>query len=101
MIFKNNKIDMQIILWIIIFIEILSYIIIADIILSWLVLLWINFRPKFIANILDPIYQIIKKIIPTTFWPIDLTAIIVIFILFFMKWLLFLIFPEYINQVIN
>jgi YggT family protein len=88
-------------IWIIIFLEIISYIIIFDVIISWLTLLWINFRPKFIADIIDPIYKNIKKIIPTSMWPIDFTPIVVIFLLIFIKWTLFIIFPELQIEVNN
>lgn len=50
----------------------------ADVILSWLRLAWANFRPQFIANIIDPLYLWIKKVIPTTIGPLELAPIIVI-----------------------
>jgi len=92
---------MEILLAIIIFIEILSYIVIADVILSWLTLFWLRFRPKFIADIIDPMYKNVKKIIPTTFWPMDFTPIVIILLLFFLKWTLFIIFPELQIEVNN
>ena len=51
--------------------DIIKYFIIFDVILSWLILIWLRFRPKFIANIMDPIYKKVKEIIPTTFWMLD------------------------------
>ena len=95
---------MQIILAIIIFLEIISYIVIFDVILSWLMLFWLKFRPKFISDIIDPLYENIKKIIPTSIWPLDFTPIIVIFMLIFIRWALFIIFPELkieINNLMN
>ncbi|MDD3793560.1 MAG: hypothetical protein PHI37_02015 [Candidatus Gracilibacteria bacterium] len=41
--------------------DIIKYIIIIDIILSWLILFGLKTRPKFIADIIDPIYNSIKK----------------------------------------
>lgn len=82
---------------ILIFLELIFYIIFIDVILSWLILFWLRFRPKFIADIIDPIYNFIKKIIPTTFWPIDFTPIIVIIIIMFLRWILFFFNPNIIN----
>lgn len=95
---------MKILLVIIIFLEIMSYIIIIDVILSWLTLIWIRFRPKFIADIIDPIYKNVRKFIPTRFWPLDFTPIVVILLLLFIKWALFIVFPELqieVNNLLN
>ncbi len=74
---------------IVIILIILKYILIFDIILSWLTLLWINFRPKFILDIMDPIYKIIKNKIPTTIWPIEFAPIIIyIWIIFCISFLI-------------
>ena len=85
---------MQILVAIVIFLEILSMIVIIDVILSWLTLLWLKARPKFIADIIDPIYEKVKKLIPTIFWPVDFTPIIVILLIWFIKWAIVIIFPE-------
>ncbi len=85
---------MILILAFLIFLRILSYLIILDIILSWLSLLWLNLRPKFLADIIDPIYNSIKKIIPTTIWPLDFTPIVVYIFIFFLTGLIFVFFPE-------
>jgi len=85
---------MIIILAFLIFLRILSYLIILDIILSWLSLLWLKLRPKFLADIIDPIYNSIKKIIPTTIGPLDFTPIVVYMFIFFITWLIFGLFPE-------
>ena len=67
------------ILWAIyIFVWALQMLVFADVILSWLRLAWANFRPQFIANIIDPLYVWIKKVIPTTIGPLELAPIIVI-----------------------
>lgn len=59
--------------------------IIIDIILSWMTLFWMNFRIEFIKSILEPIYESIRKIIPTTIWPFELAPLIVIFIIYFLR----------------
>ena len=92
---------MKILLAIIIFLEILSYIVILDVVLSWLTLLGLRFRPKIIADIIDPLYKNVRKYIPTRFWPLDFTPIVVILLLLFIKWALFIIFPELRVEVDN
>lgn len=62
----------------------LKYILFIDIILSWLPLFWINFRPKFISDIMDPIYKKIKNTIPTSIWSVDFSPIIIILIIGFL-----------------
>jgi len=79
---------------IVLFLDIIRFCIIADIILSWLTLLGLKIRPKFLSDIIDPIYWLVKKYIPTTIWIFDLTPIVIIFILIFIKWLLIINFPE-------
>lgn len=75
------------------FLEIISYVIIADVILSWLTLVWLNIRPVFISSILDPIYKKVKNTIPTTIWPLDLTPIVVILIIAVFQSLIVWFFP--------
>lgn len=74
--------------------DIIQYFVIFDVILSWLILFWLRIRPKFIANIMDPIYLRVKKTIPSTFWVMDFTPIIILFILFFIKWLIYSLDPS-------
>ena len=83
-----------IVIWILIFLEIFSYIIFLDVLLSWLTLIWIRFRPKFIGDILDPFYNFIKKIIPTNIWPIEFSAFILILFIILIRWAIFIVFPE-------
>jgi len=59
----------------------IKYLIFADIILSWLTLLWLKIRPMFIASILDPIYEGIKWKIPTTIGPLDFTPIVILILM--------------------
>lgn len=77
-----------------IILEIISRMLLFDVILSWLSLFWLKIRPKFLSDIMDPIYIRIKKVFPTTIWFFDFTPIILIIILIFLKWILIFIFPE-------
>lgn len=90
-----------IILSIFILLDLLYYIIIFHIILSWLTLFWILIRIKFIDDLILPIYKNVKKIIPTNIWPFDFTPIIIIFIILFLKWLIMMFFPEFSNNALN
>lgn len=64
---------------IVIFLDIIFYIIVFDIILSWLNLAGIRFRPIFVARIVDPLYGFVRKYIPTRFGMFDFTPMIIIF----------------------
>lgn len=86
-------------LWIYIFLDILWLLVFVDVILSWLSIFQINIRPKFLANIIDSIYEFIKKNISTTIGPLDFTPIIVIFLIYFLKKLLIIFFPEISNLI--
>ena len=69
--------------------DIIIYLIFFDVILSWLSLMWIKFRPKFLAEIVDPIYKSIKKVVPTIFWPFEFAPFMAILILWFIQQLIF------------
>lgn len=84
----------NIIFWIFIFLEILYILVIIDVILSWITMIWLNIRPRFLADLINPIYIFVKKIIPTTIWPFDFTPIIILFWISFLKWLIIIFFPE-------
>ncbi len=84
----------NIIFWLYIFFELLGMIVFIDVILSWLTIFQIQLRPKFISNILDPVYAFIKKNIPTTIWMMDFTPIIILIWISFFQWLLVVFFPE-------
>ena len=95
---------MEIILALFIALRLITYIVIFDVILSWLHIFWLKLRPKFVADIIDPLYKNVKNIIPTSFWPLDFTPIIIILLIFFIEWLLIILFPEVtyeINSLIN
>lgn len=92
---------MTILLAIVIFLQILFYIIFLDVILSWLTLLWLNIRPRFVADIIDPVYKKVRDYLPTRFWPVDITPIILILIIGFIKWIIYTIYPDIISQLPN
>ncbi len=84
--------------------DVITYIVFLDVILSWLTLFWLRIRPKFLADILDPIYKKIKETIPTTIWPLDLTPIIIIFLMIFVRWIIIAFEPSiwiYYNDLIS
>lgn len=74
--------------------ELLQYILIADVILSWFSLSGVSIRPKFFADILDPIYRNIRHYIPTRFWAFDFTPIFLFLFIYFCRGLIYTIFPE-------
>ena len=69
---------------IVIILIIIKYILFIDIILSWLSLFWVSFRPKIVSDIMDPIYSFIKNKIPTSIWPLDFSPIIIIIAIAFL-----------------
>ncbi|NDK09651.1 hypothetical protein GW846_02635 [Candidatus Gracilibacteria bacterium] len=93
-----------ILLALIIFLQFIEYIVIFDIILSWLSLVGLKFRPKFMADILNPIYSGVQKYIPTRFGAFDFTPIIIILLLAFIRGLIVMSVPEVqvtLNQLLN
>ena len=84
-----------------IFLNAIFYLIIFDVILSWLTLLWLNYRPKFLSQIIDPIYVFINKFIPTTFGMFRFDALIAILIIIFLQSLLLSFFPGLEQTIIS
>ena len=78
---------------IIFFTNIIIYIIIFDIILSWLSLLWLRWKPEFLRSIVEPLYVFINKIVPTTFGMFRFDALITLIIIYFIQGLLFINIP--------
>lgn len=76
-----------------IFLDLIQYLVFADVILSWIQLLWIKWRPKFLSSIIDPLYEFIKNILPTSVWPIDFTPIVILMLSYFLIWLVEILFP--------
>ena len=83
------------------FLDVIFYVIFIDILLSWLTLVWINFKPKIIWDIVDPIYSFINGIIPTTVWPFRFDAFIAIILIYFLQGLLLMFFPWLESHIIN
>ncbi len=73
--------------------ELMQYIIFADVILSWLILFGLNIRPKFLADIIEPIYWFVRKYLPTSIGPLDFTPIVILLIIFFLIWAINMAFP--------
>lgn len=90
-----------ILLWIVILLNLIVYIIFLDIILSWLTLFWLRLRPKILADIINPLYINVKKYIPTTIWPLDFTPIVILIIISFIRWLIYINYPEILAQLPN
>lgn len=85
-----------IILSILIFLELIQWVIIIDIIFSWI---WVRFN--FIQSITLPMYSFIKKYIPTSIWPFDFTPMIIFIIIILINKFLLDLFPEiYRNYII-
>jgi uncharacterized protein YggT (Ycf19 family) len=84
---------------IIIFLELITYLIFFDIILSWLSVFWIKFRPKFVYDILEILYINVRKVIPTRIWYFDFAPMIILIIIFFILSLLQAFFPEIFIQI--
>ena len=59
------------------FLDLIQWIILLDVILSWTVLLGINFQPRFIKAITVPLYEMVRKYIPTTFSGMDFAPIVI------------------------
>lgn len=60
-----------------IFLSLIQWIVFIDVILSWGSLLGIHFRPKFIQSITLPLYETVRRFIPSSFGGIDFTPILV------------------------
>lgn len=90
----------HIIFWLYIFLDILSILVLVDVILSWFMVFWLKWRPQFLWGILDPIYVFVRKHISTYLWPVDFTPIVIIFGIYLFKILIVSFFPE-ISQMIQ
>jgi len=54
----------------------------------------LRFNPRFMRNILDPLYFQVKKYIPTRFGAFDFTPIVIILIIMFVTNLIIISNPE-------
>ena len=79
-------------IWLVLFFftDIIKYLIFLDIILSWLSLIWLRWRPAFLSSVIDPIYSFINKHIKTSFLMFRFDALIVLMIIIFIQVLLHL-----------
>lgn len=89
----------NIIFWLYIALEIFSRLILIDVILSWLTAFWFNIRPKFLRDLIDPLYAFIKKHIQTSISVFDFTPIILLLIIIVFQILLVWFFPELNNYI--
>ena len=81
---------------IVIILIILKNILFIDIILSWLSIIGIHFRPKFLSDIMEPLYKFIKDKISTTIWPIEFAPVIIyIIIIFFISFLIWMTWENF------
>lgn len=84
--------------------DLMIFLVIAHIILSWLNILWVNIKIWFIDSILEPIYTRIKNSIPTNFWPFEFApAIFILFLIIIQNFIVAYDSSIYINykQIIN
>ena len=59
------------------FLSLLEWIVLFDVILSWTTLLGIRWRPRFIQAIVIPLYGYVRRFIPTAFGGIDFAPIVI------------------------
>ncbi len=81
-------------LTLLIFLSLLQWIVIIDVISSWLQIINIKINFAFIKNITYPMYNFIKKYIPTTIWMIDFTPVIIFFWIELISKLIFILNPH-------
>lgn len=76
------------------FLDFLFIFVIIDVVLSWLSLFWVRFRPRIFNEVLDPIYRSFKNNLPMTIGPFDFTPIAVLIVLQFALALIFSYSPD-------
>lgn len=81
------------------FLNIITWIIFLDVILSWGALIGIYFRPRFIQSITIPLYEMVRRVIPSSFNGIDFAPIIVYIGIIFIQSILLSIDPTIVNMV--
>lgn len=64
-----------------IFLALIQWIVFIDVILSWGTLIGIHFRPRFIQAITIPLYETVRRFIPSSFGGIDFAPIIVFIVI--------------------
>ena len=84
-----------------VFAQLLIYIIIFDVIISWLAIFWVRIRPQFLADLIDPLYKFIREYLPTRFGPVDFTPIVFVIVLGLIQLMIFSHFPQIPAQLPN
>lgn len=86
---------------IVLFLTMIRWIIFIDVILSFLTIFGIKFRPDFIASIVDPLYAWVKSVIPTNIWPLDFTPIVILIIIHLFTLFIFWLDQDVVRQINN
>lgn len=60
-----------------IFLALIQWVVFIDVILSWGTLIGVHLRPRFIQAITVPLYETVRRFIPSSFGGIDFAPIIV------------------------
>lgn len=60
-----------------IFLSLIQWVVFIDVILSWGTLIGIHFRPRFVQAITLPLYETVRRFIPSSFSGIDFAPIII------------------------
>ncbi|MFA6090816.1 MAG: YggT family protein [Candidatus Gracilibacteria bacterium] len=76
------------------FLDLITWIIFLDVIFSWGSLIGIHFRPKFIQAITLPLYETVRRLMPSSFSGIDFAPIIVYIVIIFIQSLLISVDPN-------
>lgn len=80
-----------------IFLSLIQWIVFIDVILSWGTLIGIHFHPRFIQTVTLPLYETVRRFIPSSFSGIDFAPIIVFIIIEFITKLIISIDPSVIG----
>ena len=91
----------QIWLVLVFFTDIILYLVFFDIILSWLSLFWLRWRPAFLDSVVWPIYDFVNRILPTKFWMFRFDALIVIILIYLVQALLIANIPGLKEEVLR
>ncbi|MDD2487805.1 MAG: YggT family protein [Candidatus Gracilibacteria bacterium] len=82
---------------ILIFLNLIEWVIIIDIIFSWLQLFGLKIKIDFIRSITTPIYFHVRKYLPTTIGPVDFAPIIIFIMISIISSFITYIRPEVIS----
>jgi uncharacterized protein YggT (Ycf19 family) len=76
---------MNVLVALIILIQLLQWLVIAHVVMSFLPIFGIKMKISFINDLLDPVYKTIENTIPTTIAGLSFTPIIILIILQFFR----------------